>query len=172
MKFSFGIIAKVIIVLIFLTILPILGQRYLPSELQRLLTSQSGMNIIGIINNIAVIGVVLAVFMLVRGHLAKSSRAYLAVASAWKIFLLFIVLFILGAGHPETFGLMEIGGKADAAENVVTFDFRLFAVLATIAVVLMIIRSILQFQDEKAEPNGPQDTLESAVFPTQKPSLT
>jgi len=167
MKFNFATIVKAIIVLIFLTILPIVGQRYLPSELQRLLTSQSGINIISIINNIAVIGVVLAVFMLVRGHIAKSSSAYLAVASAWKIFLLFIVLFILGAGHPETFGLMEIGGKAEAAENIVTFNFRLFAVLVTIVVLLMIIRNIIQFQEAKAEPTRPQNAAESAVLPSR-----
>jgi hypothetical protein len=149
MKINSAAIAKAILILVFLTILPIVGQTYLPLELQRFLLSQSGINILGIIYNIAAIGVVVAVFILIRGHLEKASFSYLLVASAWKFLLLFIVLFILGVGHPETFGLTVIGGKAEAAENIVTFDFRIFSVFATIIVLLMIIRSILQYQEAK-----------------------
>jgi hypothetical protein len=91
----------------------------------------------------------MSILVLARGHLNKDSRNYLITASVWKIFWLFMVFFALGIGHPETLGQTVLGGKAEAAENIVTFDFRLFAGLVTVIVALMIVRSVIMFQDTK-----------------------
>jgi hypothetical protein len=105
--------------------------------------------VIGLINRVVLVGLMLSILIVLRGHVEKSSSKYVALSTIWKAFWLFMVFFILGIGHPETLGLAVLGGKSQAAENIVVFDFRLFAVLAVVAVALMIIRSILEFQEAR-----------------------
>ena len=104
-----------------------------------------------LLNRIAVVGVIFSILVALRGDVKKGSSRHLALSTVWKIFWLSIVFFVLGLGHPETLGLTVLGGKAGGAENIVTFDFRLFAILATAIVVLMIIRSALQYQETKTK---------------------
>jgi multisubunit Na+/H+ antiporter MnhB subunit len=110
---------------------------------------QGGFDLIGLLNRVAVIGIALSFLVLLRGHAEKASLGYLALSTVWKLFWLVFVFFVLGLGYPETLGLAILGGKAGPSENIVVFDFRLFAVLATVIVVLMIARSILQYQEAK-----------------------
>ncbi|HJX23956.1 MAG TPA: hypothetical protein VJ574_06090 [Candidatus Bathyarchaeia archaeon] len=166
MKLNLKAVAKAIVILILLTVLPLVGQRWIPSEFYRALSLQGGFDLADLINRIAVVGVIFAVLVALRGHVKKGSSKHLALSTVWKIFWLFIVFFVLGIGHPETLGLAILGGKAGGAENIVTFDFRLFAILATAIVVLMIARSILQFRETKSsalsretesKPNAPPE---------------
>lgn len=150
MKANAKAIAKTIGTLILLTVLPIIGRRWIPEEAYRFLILQSGFDLIEILNRIAIIGVTVSMLVLVTGHLEKDSREHLIVSFAWKAFWLFIVIFLLGIGYPETLGLARLGGKSGGAENIVVFDFRLFTVLATAVVILMIIRSILQFKENNS----------------------
>lgn len=149
MKMNVKTIAKASVILIVLTILPIIGQQSIPSEFIKAFAVMGGFDIVDLLNRIAVVGVVMSILVLARGHLNKDSRNYLITASVWKIFWLFMVFFALGIGHPETLGQTVLGGKAEAAENIVTFDFRLFAGLVTAIVALMIVRSVIMFQDTK-----------------------
>ena len=149
MKMNVKTIAKASVILIVLTILPIIGQQLIPSEFIKAFAVMGGFDIVDLLNRIAVVGVVMSILVLARGHLNKDSRNYLITASVWKIFWLFMVFFALGIGHPETLGQTVLGGKAEAAENIVTFDFRLFAGLVTAIVALMIVRSVIMFQDTK-----------------------
>jgi hypothetical protein len=144
-------IVKASLILIVLTILPIIGQQLIPSEFIKAFSMQGGFDIVDLLNRIAVVGVVMFVLVIARGHLNKDSRNYLITASVWKIFWLFIVFFALGIGHPETLGQTVLGGKTETTENIVTFDFRLIAILATVIVVLMITRSVIMFQERKIE---------------------
>jgi len=156
MKMNVKSIAKASAILILLTILPIFGQQLIPIEFIRAFSMQGGFDIVDLLNRIAVVGVVMSVLVLMRGHLNKDSRNYLITASVWKIFWLFMVFFALGIGHPETLGQTVLGGKAEATENIVTFDFRLFAGLATIIVAIMIVRSIIMFQETKIKNASPE----------------
>lgn len=149
MKTNKKAIAKAAFILIILTILPIVGRQWIPSELFRFLTTQGGFDLFGLLNRIAVVGIILSVLVLLRGHVHKASLKHLALSTVWKVFWLGFFFFLLGLGYPETFGLTIMGGKTGSNENIVVFDFRLFAVLATVIVVLMIIRSIMQFQEAK-----------------------
>ncbi len=151
MRINLKAVAKAIAVLILLTILPIVGRQWIPEELFRAFSAQGGFDINGLILSVAVIGVVLSVLILLRGPSEKTSSTYLALSAVWKVFWLGIVFFVLGAGHPETLGLLVLGGKSGANENVVVFDFRLFAFLATVIVIVMIVRSLLQFQENAAK---------------------
>ncbi len=149
MKISKKAIAKGFVILTTLTILPIVGRQWIPSELFRALSSQGGFDLIGLLNRIAAVGLALSILVLLRGHVEKASSSYLALSTVWKVFWLIFVFFLLGLGYPETFGLAIMGGKTGSNENIVVFDFRLFAVLATAIVVLMIVRSIMQFKETK-----------------------
>ncbi len=158
MKVNVKATITAVIVLVILTILPFIGLRILPLELQRIFLTQSGLDILGLVNRVAVVGVVLSALILLRGHMDKATGKYLAVSSAWKIFWLFFVFFLLGAGYPETLGQAVLGGKAGPAENIVVFDFRLFALMATVIVAVMIARSVIQFQDTKSAQDSFTET--------------
>lgn len=166
MKVNKKSVAKAVLILVFLTVLPVFGQRLIPQEFYKAFSMQGGFDVADLLNRIALIGVTLSVLVLLRGHVEKASSRFLALSAVWKIFWLIMVFFLLGLGHPETLGLAVLGGKADGRENTVIFDFRLFAVLATLVVVLMIVRSIMQFQESiskaarqevKSSPNGSQE---------------
>ena len=151
MKINLKAVAKAIVVLLLLTILPIVGRQWIPEEFFRAFSAQGGFDINGLINSVALIGVVLSVLILLRGHAEQTSSTYLVLSAVWKVFWLGIVFFVLGAGHPETLGLLMLGGKSGANENIVVFDFRLFAFLATVIVIVMIVRSVLQFQENTSK---------------------
>jgi hypothetical protein len=147
MKVNMRAIVTAIVIVVVLTVLPIYGQRWIPAELLKVFTIQMGIDVTSILNSVAVGGAVLASLILLKGHLHKTSAAFLVVASVWKIFWLGVLFFLLGAGHPETLGLLQLGAKGGPATNNVAFDFRFFALLATAVVALMIVRSVLQFQE-------------------------
>jgi hypothetical protein len=149
MKVNAKSIVKASLILILLTVLPVVGQQFIPSEFLNAFSMQGGFDLVDLLYRIAIIGVVMSVLVLVRGHVEKGTSNYLIISSVWKIFWLFIVFFVLGIGHPETLGQAVLGSKAETVENNVTFDFRLFAGLATAIVALMIVRSIMIFQEAK-----------------------
>ena len=151
MRINLKAVAKAIVVLLLLTILPIVGRQWIPEEFFRAFSAQGGFDINGLINSVAVIGVFLSVLTFLRGHAEKTSSTYLALSAVWKVFWLIFVFFVLGAGHPETLGLLMLGGKSGTNENIVVFDFRLFAFLATVIVIVMIVRSVLQFQENTSK---------------------
>jgi hypothetical protein len=108
---------------------------------------QIGVDLQDLLNRIAVIGVAMAVLVLLRGFTEKNTGKHLVISSIWKMFLLFIIFFATGLGHPETLGKAVLGNKSDQATNTVTFDLRLFTGLAAIIVALLIVRSALVFQE-------------------------
>ena len=77
----------------------------------------------------------------------KSSKAGLILSIISKVFWFIIVLFILGLGKIENFGLAVLGGGSDSASNIVILDLRLIAFLAAIIVFLKIVNSILEFRE-------------------------
>ena len=151
MKVNAVAIAKAIILLVVLTVLPIVGRPWIPEEAFRFLTIQGGVDLTVILDRVALIGATVSVLVLLTGHMKKASRGHLVVSVVWKVFWLFILLFLLGLGYPETFGLATLGGKSGSAVNIVVFDLRFFANLVTVIAVLMIIRLILQFQENHLE---------------------
>ena len=149
MRISVRAVVKAIVILILVTLLPLEGQRYIPPEALRFLSTQSGFGLIDVLNRIAIIGVAFFLLTLMMGHTGKTSTAYLALSTVNKLLWLIVVLFMLGLGYPETGGLAVLGGSGGSASNIVVIDLRLFAGLAALVVVLMIFRSVLKFQEER-----------------------
>jgi hypothetical protein len=145
-------VMKALLILVFLTALPVVGRQWIPTELLRFLQTQSGFDLMDILNRIAVVGVVLSALVILRGHVEKASSRFLALSVVWKVFWLSMVFFLIGFGHPETLGLSVLGGNGGGTVNTVIFDLRLFAGLATLIVALMIFRSILKFREAKPVP--------------------
>ena len=151
MKVNARATAKPVLILVFFTILPLLAQQFVPSEFFNAFTMQ-GFDIVGLSNKIALIGLAVAVLVLLRGHIEKTSGRYLALSTVWKFLWLFIIFFALGLGHPETLGLAMMSSTSEHVENSVTFSFRLFAGLTTAIVALMVAKSIIEFRETKSIP--------------------
>jgi hypothetical protein len=151
MKINVAAVAKAVVILFIVVILPIIILQQLPEEFERFFTTQAGLDIAGLITEVAVFGVISAVFVALRGHAAKNSAAYFGLTIGWQIFLLFVVFFILGGGRLDTFGLFTVGGKSGSAENTVVFDFRLFTIMSIIVDAVVIARLTLQFQEARAQ---------------------
>src|SRR4030067_1794022 len=126
MRINLKAVSQAIAVLLLLTILPIVGRQWIPEEFFRAFSAQGGFDINGLINSVAVIGVFLSVLTFLRGHAKKTSSTYLPLSAVWKVFWLIIVFFVLGAGLPETLGLLMLGGKSRTNENSGVFVFVLF----------------------------------------------
>ena len=111
MKINIKAAVKAVLILVFLTVLPIIGLQWIPAELLGFIQTLSGFNLTDLLNRIAVLGAILSALVLIRGNLEKSSSKYLHISTVWKIYWLVIVFFLLGIGHPETLGLAVLGGR-------------------------------------------------------------
>lgn len=154
MRLGVRSVVKAVLVLVLLTVLPMYGRLVLPPEFSRFFSTNIGLDIMDLLLRTALVGVAFAVLILLKGNVVKGSKGELAVSSVWKVFLLIIVLFVLGLGYPEALGLGTLGGKTEAVENIVVIDSRLYAALAAVIVVLMIIRSVLSFQETSVEASS------------------
>jgi len=150
MKISRKSIVVAILILVFFTALPLASPRLIPSEFFKAFSMMGGIDIMALLNKVAVIGLAMSVLVLLKGSVEKASQAGLALSIISKLFWLVIVLFALGIGKIENFGLATLGG-GNGALNVVIFDLRLIALLATIIVALKVIHSILKFKETKPE---------------------
>jgi hypothetical protein len=158
-KVNLKAFAKAIAILAIVTALPMLVRQHLPKESLLMFAFQDGLDLNYLLSSVPTLGAVAAGFVLLKGHLEKTSSAHLALSIGWKIFWLFTVFFIFSAGHPETFGLLSLCGKGKTFENLVVFDFRLFSILSTVIVVLTITRSILQFNEAKMKAKSAEASI-------------
>jgi len=151
MKVKRKSIIVAVIILIFCTALPLASPMLIPSEFFKAFSMKGGIDIMALLNKVAVIGLAMSVLVLLKGSVEKDSQTGLALSIVSKAFWLMIVLFALGIGKIENFGLAILGG-GNGALNIVIFDLRLIALLATIIVALKIVYSILELQESKHPP--------------------
>lgn len=148
MKVNIKSIAKAIVALVLLTILPLYLPSLLPSEFFKVIAIQGGIDIGDFLNRTAILGFSLAFLIVLRGSVEKWSQGGLTLSITWKIFLLMIVIFILSIGKVENMGLAVLSSGSSSASNTVVLDLRLIVVLAAIIVTLLIVRSILEFKEQ------------------------
>lgn len=171
MKVNYAAVAKAIVILVFLTVLPIIGQRWVPQEIYSAL-SMFGGNLVDFLNRVAVVGIIFATLVAVRGHVAKGSSRHLALSTVWKVFWLGIVYFILGLGHPETLGFASLGANMGGVQNALTFDFSWVGVLSATVVALMVARSVLQFQEARSAAKNEAQAGAPGSVPRVSPALS
>jgi hypothetical protein len=139
--------AVAVLAMTFLTALPLALEMIIPSEFFRAFSTMGGIDLAALLNKVAVIGMTMSAFIILRGSVEKVSRGGLVLSIAYKVFWLMIVLFALGLGNIENLGLAVLGGSGGTATNVVMFDFRLIAFLATVIVALMTAHSAIEYRE-------------------------
>jgi hypothetical protein len=147
MKVKIKSLIKAVIALILLTALPLVLPSLLPSEFFNAISMQGGIDIGDLLNRVAVLGVVLAILIVLKGSVEKDSQGGLATSISWKVFLLMTVIFILSIGKIENMGLAVLSSESSNTSNIVVLDLRLIVVLTTAIVALLTVRSVLEFNE-------------------------
>jgi hypothetical protein len=135
------------LILVLFTALPLASRVLIPPTFLSALSEGGGTNLTDLLTEISAIGLAMSILVLLNGSFGKASVAGLALSVTWKVFWLTPVLFALGLGRIEDLGLAVLSFEVDGALNTVTFDLRLFAVLAVIIVAMKIVCSVLEFQE-------------------------
>lgn len=97
------------------------------------------------------IGLVMAGALIVKGYTKRSSIAQPIATSIQALTGLYLTLWFLGLGDPWALGLSERSLSAGQASLTVLIDLRLFAVLAVITALLIIVKSILDRAEARRE---------------------
>ncbi|MEM3403797.1 MAG: hypothetical protein QXJ17_04625 [Nitrososphaeria archaeon] len=152
MKVNVKSIIVAAIALILFTILPLASPKLVAPEFFKAASAIWGIDLVSLLNKVAVIGFIMAALILLNGMAEKSSKTGLILSITSKIFWFIVVLFILGLGKIENFGLAVLSGGSDNVSNIVTVDLRLIALLAAVIVSLKIANLILEFRDRTSIP--------------------
>jgi len=141
-------IVNAIVTLLIFTVFPLILPRYLPKELL-VLFSQSSIDIIALLNEIAILGVVLAVITIILGFFDEASPVNLIVSVFSNIAWLILMIVFLGFGSIERLGLVEISSNVAQATNKLIVDIRFFVYLAIVGTALKVVQSILKFRESR-----------------------
>lgn len=140
-----------------LVVLPQYLLRYVPASVNAESESALGFSIPGFVDDLAVFGVVLAVFSFLqtwayRWSLLKPVASALHVVTSYTL-----LLFLLGFGNPLTFGTANIGINPSAMsgnfEGLGTLQVNLvstiLALLVGVAVVMKVAQTSLKYREDK-----------------------
>ncbi len=164
MKINRKSILLAIFSVIFLIVVPLVTPMLLPSELLNAFSQMGGIDLNGLLNNIALVGIITTILILLNSLFDKSTTIGLVLSIASNVLWLLITVFSLSLGNLETPGLATLSSQSESALNMVTFDLRLFVVLATVIVILRIMLSIFEFQETrtvKGQEVEEENTIES-----------
>ena len=137
-----------IVTLLIFTVIPLVLPRYMPKELLTII-SQSSIDIIALLNEIAILGVVLAVITIVLGFFDEASPVNLIVTVLSNVAWLTLMIVFLGFGSIERLGLVEISSNVAQATNKLIVDIRFFVYLAVVGTALKVVQSILIFRESR-----------------------
>ena len=149
MKISRKSMLLAIVSVIFLIVVPLVIPMFLPSELLNAFSQMGGIDLNGLLNNIVLVGVITTILILLNSLFDKSTTIGLVLSLISNVLWLFITVFSLSLGNLETPGLATLSSQSERALNMVTFDLRLFVILATVIVILRIILSIFEFLEAR-----------------------
>jgi len=156
MSRKLGSVISAAITLMVFTVLPFYAPSLLPPEVGQAL-SQAGFNQSGFINQIAIMGVLMAILTLVKGFSPESSPICLLASIASSVSMLVFTLLSLGLGDWEGLGITTISLNVQGVLNTVVLDLRLFVQLAVLSVALQVMHSILVFVDARKRTSSPNN---------------
>lgn len=130
------------------TVIPLIVPRLLPRELLVLL-SQSSIDIIGLFNEIAIIGVILTIISFLKGLFDEASPVNLVVSVASNVAWLILIFVFLGFGSIERLGLVEVTSRGPQATNTAIVDIRFFVYLALVGTALKVAQSVFKFREAR-----------------------
>ncbi|KON31213.1 hypothetical protein AC482_01535 [miscellaneous Crenarchaeota group-15 archaeon DG-45] len=149
MRIRAGAVASAVITLAVFAVLPLALPALLPPDLTDAI-SLMGFDLPSLLNEVAIIGVVLSAIALARGLVEKTSPAYPALSAVSNVGWLAFSLLVLGLGEIGTLGVTELSFEVPGGVNAVVFDMQLFVYIAVVAVGLKIIHSVLEFLDARS----------------------
>ena len=147
MKMNRKSILLAVVSVIFLIVVPLVIPMFLPSELLNAFSRMGSIDLQSLLNNIALVGVITTILILLNSLFDKSTAIGLVLSIASNILWLFITVFSLSLGNLETPGFATLSSQSESALNMVTFDLRLFVILSAVVVILRVIHSIFEFQE-------------------------
>lgn len=139
------------ITLVVFTALPLYAPSVLPPEYFDMI-SQMGLDVVIFLNEIAVIGVVMATLALAKGFVPAHSVIYLLASIVSITMTLLFTMITVSLGRLEEigrFGITTLEMNVEGALNIVTLDFRLFLWITFVVVALKIVQSLLKFTDAR-----------------------
>lgn len=155
-------IVSAAITLLMFTLIPLYAPSLLPSELDTTL-SNSGLDLAGLTKQIATIGVVTSVLMLVRGFVEPSSPVHLVASIASSLVTLALTTLTLSLGDWRNLGINIVSMEVQGVENTVVIDLRLFIQLAALSMALQAVHSVLKFVDARRERSPPLTEIEPPI---------
>ncbi len=159
---AWAVVSAAITLLTF-TVLPLYAPSLMPPELE-LMLSKSGLDLTGFTNQIAMIGVVTAVLMLMKGFVEASSPIYLVASIASSLVTLALTTITLSLGDWRNMGVNTVSMEVQGVENTVVIDLSLFVYLAALTLALQIVRSILEFAEARERrPPPPLTDIEPSI---------
>jgi hypothetical protein len=135
------------LVLLLFTVLPILGQGRLPEEVYTYLSKSIGIDLRGVLNQVAVIGLVIASTILLGDAFEKNTTLGVVALTASRVIWFIVIVFALSLGDLQHPGLATIGSGGGASFNMVVVDLRLFVFLIGVIIAMRIGCSVLEFRE-------------------------
>jgi len=147
-----ALISAAITLLIF-TVVPLMAPSYLPpSTLETI--AQTGIDVPSFVNQLAIMGVVVAGLTLVKSFVVPSSPIYLlaALASSGVTFAFTVVTLSLGRFEEiGNLGLTTMNVEVQGSVNAIVLDFRLFVQLTALTVALKMVEAVFAFIEARKE---------------------
>lgn len=138
-------------ILILLTALPILGQGRIPVEVYTYLSKTSGIDLRTVLNEVAVVGFVIASNIILGDVFEKNTTPWLVASTVTRIIWFAVIVFVLSFGDLQHLGLATISSGSGASFNMVEIDLRLFVVLIAGIIAMKIGYSVLEYRKNKAK---------------------
>jgi len=160
MKINRKSVLLALILSIFLIVVPLAIPILLPSELFSAFSRMGGVDLQGLLTNVALVGVVTVILIVLNSMFEKSTTIGLFLSIISNVLWLFITVFSLSLGNFSTPGLATLSSQSESSLNMVTFDLRLFVILATLIMILRIIHGFFEFQEARSVKD--QELKESA----------
>lgn len=133
---------------------PYAVQKYMLPQFVHLL-SKVGLDFNGLISQIMIFGVFIAVLTLVKGFISGTSVLALIISISQKTFMIIVTILLLGAGNFSSLGLTKMDLEIENSLHTITMDFRPFLYFTLLLVSLKVILSYLEWIEIRKK-NGTQ----------------
>ena len=149
---SSSMISAVVTLFIF-TIIPLLAPNYLPHQYLDY-AARIGIDVFSFANQLAIMGIAVAILTLLKGFVAPSSPIYLITVLVSSGLTFAFTLVTVSLGRIEelgSLGLTTMSVEVQGSINAIVLDFRFLLQLAALSVILRMIEAVFAFIEAKKE---------------------
>jgi hypothetical protein len=132
------------------SLIPLMIPQILPPEVLSA-ASMLPFDLTSYVNEIALIGAVMAVLALSKGFIDPASPIHLGISMISNLLWLVLIFRVIGFGSFDTLGVTTFTMEVMGAVNTVTLDFQVFVYFAISLTLLKIVHSFLEFRDARLE---------------------